>query len=54
MTVVPSELVFHHKPSSASSVSVASSQPVAITNYTGERLRYSRVKRNTVFNLLFV
>lgn len=43
MTVVPSELVFHHKPSSASSVSSASSQPVAITNYTGERLRYARV-----------
>lgn len=42
MTVVPSELVFHHKPSSPSSVSFASSQSVAITNYTGEKLRYAR------------
>lgn len=41
MTVVPSELVFHHKPSSPSSVSFASSQSVAITNYTGEKLRYA-------------
>ncbi|XP_075896045.1 cilia- and flagella-associated protein 65 isoform X3 [Nelusetta ayraudi] len=38
MTVAPSELVFHHKPSSSSSVSFASSQSVAITNYTGEKL----------------
>lgn len=45
MTVAPSELVFHHKPSSSSSVSFASSQSVAITNYTGEKLRYAGDKK---------
>lgn len=41
MTVVPSELVFHHKSSSSSTVSFASSQSVAVTNYTGEKRRYA-------------
>lgn len=39
MAVVPSELVFHHKPPCSLSVSFTSSQPVTITNYTGEKLR---------------
>lgn len=40
MTVVPSELVFYHKTPTSSSVSVTSSQPVTISNYTGEKLRW--------------
>lgn len=54
MTVVPSELVFHHKPSSPSSVSFASSQSVTITNYTGEKLRYAGgQKEHNVFLVIY-